>query len=273
MRDAVGLSAPDAGIVQQAIAHHLDSGGGRTRARIALGTGNALRLRAEDTVAIAAGSELLHNASLIHDDLQDVSSNRRGTDAVWSKFGANVAICAGDLLVSAAYGVLATCSDATRIAELSLVMHEATSRVINGQARDLAAQSEGIENVASYKSIARGKSGPLLSLPVELALTAAGLADSVPLAREAAEQLAIAYQIADDLEDEHADSRAVGPGCLNVVIILRSGGCADPREAARIQAAQALREAVRYSTYLPQESGEPLLLSIQAVKAKLRSSI
>ncbi len=273
MRDAAGLSASDAGVVQQAIAHHLESGGGRTRARIAIGTGNALMLQADDTVAIAAASELLHNASLIHDDLQDKSSNRRGSDAVWSRFGANVAICAGDLLVSAAYGVLASRADASRVAELSLVMHEATSRVINGQAEDLAAQSKGIENIESYKSIARGKSGPLLSLPVELALTAAGFPDYVPMAREATEQLAVAYQIADDLEDEYADSRAAGNGCLNAVIVLRKGGCADPREAARTQATRALREAIRYSTFLPQESGEPLLRCIEAVKAKLRASI
>ncbi len=273
MRDAAGLSAPDAGVIQQAIAHHLESGGGRTRARIAIGTGNALMLQADDTVAIAAASELLHNASLIHDDLQDDSSSRRGTDAVWSKFGANVAICAGDLLVSAAYGALASRADSTRVAELSLLMHEATARVINGQAEDLAAQAKGVENIVSYKSIARGKSGPLLSLPVELALTAAGFPDYVPMAREATEQLAIAYQIADDLEDEYADSCATGLGCLNAVNILRNTGCADPREAARTQAAQALREAIRYSTYLPQESGEPILRCIEAVKAKLRASI
>ncbi|MGI9200281.1 MAG: polyprenyl synthetase family protein [Woeseiaceae bacterium] len=273
MRDAAGLSATDASIVQQAIAHHLDSGGGRTRARIATETGNALMLRAEDTIAIAAASELLHNASLIHDDLQDDSSSRRGTEAVWSKFGTNVAICAGDLLVSAAYGILASCSEGSRVAELNAVMHEATTRVIKGQAEDLAAQSKGIDSISSYNLIARGKSGPLLSLPVELALTMAEFPDYIAVAREAAEQLAIAYQIADDLEDEHADARAAGRGCLNAVIVLRGGGSADPREAARTQAAQALREAMRYSLYLPNESGEPLLRCTEAVRAKLRSSI
>ena len=153
------------------------------------------------------------------------------------------------------------------------MMHEATARTIRGQAEDLAAQSNGIDNISSYKVTARGKSGPLLSLPVELALTAAGFPDYTPVAREAAEQLAIAYQIADDVEDEHVDARAAGPGCLNAVTVLRKGGCADSHEAARTQAAQALREAMRYSSYLPKESGKPLLRCIEAVKAKLRSSI
>ncbi len=152
-------------------------------------------------------------------------------------------------------------------------MHEATTRVIKGQAEDLAAQSEGVASISSYKAIARGKSGPLLSLPVELALTAAGFTDYISVAREVAEQLAIAYQIADDLEDECADARAAGPGCLNAVIVLRNGGCADPREAARTHAAQALREAMRYSLYLPKESSEPLLRCIGALKAKLRASM
>ena len=106
-----------------------------------------------------------------------------------------------------------------------------------------------------------------------MALTAARFPDYIAVAREAAEQLAIAYQIADDLEDEDADARAAGRGCLNAVFVLRDGGAADPREAARNEAAQALCEAMRYSMYLPKESGEPLLRCTEAVRTKLRSSM
>lgn len=271
MRKAAGLTADSAGIVQEAIAHHLESGGGRTRARIAIGTGSALHLDATDIVAIAAAAELLHNASLIHDDLQDAAETRRSAPSVWAKYGANIAICAGDLLVSAAYGVLASASDARLTAELTRVTHAATTRVINGQAEDLAAQRNDVTSIAAYKHIARGKSGPLLALPVELALTAAGFANYNPVAREVAELLAVAYQVADDLEDEAFDTAVPGGGCLNAVTVLRNSGCADPREAARYEASLALRDALRKAMYLPQGSGDPVVRCIEAVRAKLRA--
>ncbi len=272
MRSAAGLSDENSGAVQQAISHHFNSGGSRTRARIAIGAGNALRLDAADTVAIAAGAELLHNASLIHDDLQDVAETRRDAPSVWAKYGANIAICAGDLLVSAAYGVLASGSDPTTTAELALVMHDATARVINGQAEDLAAQSTDVTDIEIYKDIARGKSGPLLALPVELALTAAGFANYSTVAREVAEQVAIAYQIADDLEDEAFDTEVPGGGCLNAVAVLRHSGCDDPHKVARHEASLALREALRLAFYLPEGSGEPIVGCIEAVRAKLKAS-
>lgn len=272
MRGAAGLAADSPGVVQEAIAHHFDSGGGRTRARIAIGTGNALHLEAADTVAIAAGAELLHNASLIHDDLQDMAEARRGAPSVWAKYGANIAICAGDLLVSAAYGALASGSGAARAAELTPVMHDATTRVINGQAKDLAAQLSDVTDIDSYKDIARGKSGPLLALPVELALTTAGFPNHIPIAREAAELLAVAYQIADDLEDEEFDAGAPGGGCLNAVAVLRRSGHDNPSEAARYEASLALRDAMRQAMYLPQESGQPIVRCIEAVRAKLKAS-
>ncbi len=269
MRSAAGLATAGAGVVQEAIADHFESGGGRTRARIAIGAGNALQLDARDIVSIAAGAELMHNASLIHDDLQDRAETRRNAPSVWSRYGANIAICAGDLLVSAAYGVLASAT--ARSADLAFVMHDATTRVINGQAEDLAAQPSSVAEIAKYRKIARGKSGPLLALPVELALTAAGFTNYTSIAREVAELLAVAYQIADDLEDEVFDTELSDDGCLNVVAVLRNSGCNDPRAAARYEASLALRDALRQAMYLPQGSGEPIVRCIEAVRAKLKA--
>ncbi len=269
MYEAAGLDRHPAGTVQLALKHHLESGGGRTRAKIGVSAGNALSLHARDTVAIAAAAELLHNASLIHDDLQDGARTRRGERAVWSLFGANVAICAGDALISAAYSVLAANTDPALTSALVRTTHDATARVIDGQARDLALQGESVSDFDIYQEVAGEKSGPLLGLPLELALTAAGFTDYVAVAREAASNLAIAYQIADDLEDEQFDIHS-GAGCLNAAVVLRNAGYSKPRRAAFHRGVLALREALRLTMYLPSECGEAFLACIEAVNTKLR---
>ena len=96
---------------QLAAIYHLRSGGRRVRARLAIQACSALGLSEDDALCIAAVVELLHNASLIHDDLQDQEKLRHGCVTVWTKFGTNVAICTGDLMLSAAYGALCRVSN------------------------------------------------------------------------------------------------------------------------------------------------------------------
>ncbi len=270
MYEAAGLNKRTLGPVQLAIEHHLDSGGSRTRAKIGLCAGNALALPARDTVAIAACAELLHNASLIHDDLQDGAPTRRDVPAVWSLFGADVAICAGDALISAAYSMLSATTDGALTSSLIRTTHDATARAIDGQARELTLEVDTVSDFDTYQEVAGEKSGALLGLPLELALTTAGLANYATVAREAATSLAIAYQIADDLEDEQFDMQS-NTGCLNAVVVLRNARYKNPRRVAFHRGILALREAMRLTMYLPSECGEAFLSCIEAVNAKLRA--
>lgn len=272
MRELSGIDPVENGPVQRAVQHHLDAGGSRTRASMGISVGAALEIDTRDIIATATAAELLHNASLIHDDLQDGGLRRRGAASVWSVFGENIAICAGDLLISASYASLADASDAALTAEYVKLAHAATARVIDGQASDLELQQTDVYDFELYKSVAGGKSGPLLSLPLELAFVSAGLPNYVPVARDAATSLAIAYQVADDLEDEQRDSGEEGASCLNAVAILRKAGYLSPRKVARYQATLALREAMRLSMYLPHSSGEALISCIEAINNKLLAS-
>ena len=121
---------------------------------------------------MAAVCELLHNASLIHDDIQDKDTIRRDIESVWKKFGINVALCTGDFLLSAAYGVLANFSDVKLIPQLITTIHQRTYSVIAGQCADVSYQHQQLCSVSAYQKIAMAKSGALLSLPIELALLA-----------------------------------------------------------------------------------------------------
>jgi geranylgeranyl pyrophosphate synthase len=236
------LVFPERGEAGAAAAHHLSAGGSRVRARLALHAGRALGLSPRDTIAIAAACELLHNASLVHDDLQDRDALRRGQDAVWRRHGDAVAICTGDLLLSAAYGALA----GTGAAAGSLIarMHRRVAAVIHGQCEDLALQGGTLDALEAYERVACGKSAPLLILPLELALVLAGRYDAIALAEDAGTRFAIGYQMADALNEE-----------LNIVAVLAAAGEARPRQAARELAVRRFDEARAAAASLPAGCG------------------
>src|SRR5687767_11974938 len=81
------------------VLEHLATGGKRLRARLALAAAEACGGRVEDAIGWAAACELVHNATLIHDDLQDGDVLRRGHPTTWVKHGMAQAVNAGDLML------------------------------------------------------------------------------------------------------------------------------------------------------------------------------
>ena len=261
-----------AGEVEEAALYHLAGGGARVRVALALSASRALGLPASHAVGLAAAVELLHNASLLHDDLQDHDRQRRGRDAAWVRYGAATALSAGDLLISAAYAALAGVGGGTRTAALVRLMHRCVATLIRGQAADLAACREPVTELEAYEAVARGKSAPLLALPIELALVVAGRADDVAAARQAAEAFAVGYQIADDLDDVERDAARDGKAAaLNAVHVLAlSLPAAEAREQARQVALQRLEQAVALARALPCGAGQQLQALAELLAARLQ---
>ena len=230
------LLARDDGVMAQAARYHLASGGGRARARLALESAHALNLSFATTRSISAACELLHNASLVHDDLQDGDTVRRGKTAVWKKFGSNTAICLGDLMVSAAYAAIAS-APGDQLATMIAHMHQRVGDVIGGQHADL---ESNCKTIAEYNDVARMKSGPLLGLPVELCLIAANRQASVSAAMTASDAIAIAYQTIDDISDAERDIEAGG---LNFLAMLQ-GDMTTRTCVARQHASDFARSAI-----------------------------
>ena len=106
---------------------HLASGGSRTRAKLCIEAGLALQLHAKTIIALASSIELLHNASLIHDDLQDADATRRGRQSVWKKYGKSHAVCAGDVMIAAAFGSLANVETFSSLPAILMQTQEAVS--------------------------------------------------------------------------------------------------------------------------------------------------
>jgi geranylgeranyl diphosphate synthase type II len=231
---------------------HLSSPGKQVRARLALHSARSLGLDLRSAVAIAAASELIHNASLVHDDIQDGSDLRRGISTLWARHGRDVAICAGDLMISAAYAALAQVGG-PHVPHAVARMHARISQVIHGQVSDLAARDSGATTFFQYRTIAVDKSAPLLGLPVELSLILAGRLDCLVQAERAADAFALAYQMADDLEDVESD---MASGSLNAVAIFaREMPIERARLLVRRLVNRTFRQASRLAGSLPSDSG------------------
>jgi geranylgeranyl pyrophosphate synthase len=240
-----------------AAAYHLGSGGHRVRGRLALSAGLALGLSKLDALCIAAAAELLHNASLVHDDLQDRDAQRHGQAAVWTKFGANVAVCTGDLMLSAAYAALCDITQLHKLPALLALVHERVASAIAGQCADLDTAASAVDDVAAYKRIALAKSGALLGLPLELALLASDHGAWAEHAQGAAHAFAVGYQVVDDLADVERDGQS---GALNIVFVLRGAGHGvQAQDQARQFALAHLDRAIALADELPRESGALLM--------------
>lgn len=253
----------------KAAVYHLASGGQRVRARLALFSGKALGLTDADAVCIATCAELLHNASLIHDDLQDHEQYRRGVETVCAAYGNHIAICTGDLLLSAAYAALSSFSTPRLLPRMISLVHARTSVVISGQCAALTPTGNADADMALYEKIAAEKSGSLLSLPIELALIAACKYTWLHEARRAAEHFAVGYQIVDDMQDvaQDADSHAV-----NSVLVLKAseqGNLERAHSKAREYCLHHLSRAISEGGSLPDGSGDLL----QELAQKLRDRL
>lgn len=271
------LVAPVAGIepaAHQAAAYHLRSGGQRIRAQLALQAGMALRLSVGDAVSIGAASELVHNASLVHDDLQDRDPLRHGVATVWVAYGEGIAICAGDLLLSAAYCALSGISKPHLLPSLIPLLHRCISDASAGQCADLSPQTLRTFSVQDYEKLAALKSGALLSMPLVLALACAGELSAIPLARQAAESFAVGYQIFDDLNDVQQDSaRATIHPAINVMTVIKTDVKSDDTAAlARQLAVKHLVRAAQSSLLLPHHSGQLLGQLAQSLSARITAA-
>lgn len=254
----------------KAAVYHLIQGGQRIRARLALHAGLSLGMSAHDAVTIATTAELLHNASLVHDDLQDRDLTRRNQTTVWAKYGEAVAICTGDLLLSAAYGALASFSQVQYLPFMMTLIYARTAAAIGGQCADIASREHTINSMSVYEQIVIAKSGALLSMPLELALMGTGRMDASANARRATDAFAVAYQILDDLNDFTSDSGQHGkPLALNALRVLQASQHASPPDVARQLSLQYLNASRVAADTIPNGAGRLLGELAQGLAQKL----
>lgn len=158
----------------------------------------------EAALPAAAAVELIHNFSLIHDDIQDRSDTRRGRATVWRLWGEAQAINAGDAMFALAHLALHRLTDRgippDRVVAACRVLDEANLALCRGQHMDLDFENRLDVDTDAYITMIRGKTAALLGCAGQLgALVASGDSGLAEHYRCAGEGLGLAFQIKDDL--------------------------------------------------------------------------
>ncbi len=155
-------------------------------------------------VPAATAVELVHNFSLIHDDIQDDDSERRHRPTVWKLWGKPQAINAGtamNILANIALTRSGRCGlTADQCQRMRSILDEATLRLIEGQYLDISFEQRDDVSVEEYLTMIRGKTAALIACSMELgALAGSGDVAATRKLREFGECLGIAFQVRDDI--------------------------------------------------------------------------
>ncbi len=182
----------------------VEMGGKRIRPVISLAVGEALEAPPGQVMPAALALELVHNFSLVHDDLPalDNDSERRGKPSVWAAYGEGKAILAGDALLAEAFRLAASFPTANVARELA----QATLGMIGGQYLDT------MEPDTKLETIHRLKTGCLFYASVALPLWAAELPEEEQSPwRAFGDELGLLFQIVDDILDADGYVLKEGP--------------------------------------------------------------
>ena len=201
------------------IRYHLGFGaesrrGKRLRSRLVLEVAEEEGGRAEDALDAACAVEIIHEFSLVHDDIEDGDRLRRGREAVWVRFGLAHGINAGDALCALAYLALLDSSvdrQPGRTIAMTRVLHEAHLAMCGGQSRDIAFETQPRVTMEEYRAMIAGKTGALFGAACQLGALAAGAdADRAAAYARIGRAYGYAFQIEDDMLGTWGDSATTG---------------------------------------------------------------
>ena len=189
----------------------LANGGKRIRPVLTLLAGGMCGRSVEQTMPAALAVELLHNFTLMHDDIMDQAENRRGKPAVHMKWDSSTAILAGDALFTRAMMQLQNLEDEVDHKKISAIFLDGINAVCEGQALDMDFENRVDVSPEEYLEMIAGKTGALLSASLQMGGIVAGADDEVlENLADLGNTLGYAFQIQDDLLDVVADPDKFG---------------------------------------------------------------
>ncbi len=197
----------DVALVQQVATYIVQAGGKRMRPAMVLLTADALGLREDSRITeLAAIVEFIHTATLLHDDVVDESSQRRGKQTANAVFGNAASVLVGDFLYSRAFQMMVTL-DTPRI---MTVLADATNVIAEGEVLQLMHIGDADLNQAQYLQVIEYKTAKLFEAAARLPAVLAG--DTVAEAALATygRKVGAAFQIVDDVLDYQGDASVLG---------------------------------------------------------------
>ncbi|WP_188149750.1 polyprenyl synthetase family protein [Teredinibacter waterburyi] len=190
------------------IGHYIvDAGGKRLRPLLVLLVANALGYQGKQHLSLAAIIEFIHTATLLHDDVVDVSSLRRGRPTANAKFGNAPSVLVGDFLYSRAFQMMVAIGEM----DIMAILSDTTNVISEGEVQQLINAKNPDVTEANYMTVIHKKTAALFEAACE---TGAVLAGATPTQRLAMRQfgyhLGLAFQLIDDALDYEGDADKLG---------------------------------------------------------------
>lgn len=205
---------PD-GIVKEASLYSLMNGGKRVRPRLLFAALDAYRTSVEKGYGAACAIEMMHTASLIHDDLPSMDDDtlRRGMPTCHIKYGEAMAILAGDALMIESFHQAANATIDihvnTKIVQ-ELTKGSGLRGMIYGQELDILNENKLIEDASILEKTHFYKTGKLITMPLVMAAYIAKKDQDVEVWREIGSAIGLMFQIQDDVFDVTKSSEELG---------------------------------------------------------------
>lgn len=197
----------DVPLVSQVSQYIIAAGGKRLRPALLLLMCGALGFRGEQRLGMAAVVEFIHTATLLHDDVVDESTLRRGRATANDAFGNPASVLVGDFLYSRAFQMMVEVGDMRIMQTLA----EATNVIAEGEVLQLMNMHDASLSEDGYLLVIRSKTAKLFEASARLA---ALLAKSAPLIEKSCadygQALGTAFQVIDDVLDYDGDAQEMG---------------------------------------------------------------
>jgi geranylgeranyl pyrophosphate synthase len=202
----------DLELVTEAIGHLLDAGGKRIRPALTLLTGRLYPCDPDIIISMAAAVEMLHTATLVHDDVVDGSLLRRGSPTLNARWSPGATILTGDYMFARAADLAAQ----TGNVRVMQVFSRTLMTIVSGELRQLFGDATRRQTREDYFKRIYAKTASMFELATEAAGVLIGAAENEILAlRQYGHDLGIAFQIMDDVLDFIGDESQVGKPVAN----------------------------------------------------------
>jgi octaprenyl-diphosphate synthase len=233
--------ASDVALIEQISHYIIGAGGKRIRPRLVLLFSSALGFEGPQKYELAAIVEFIHTATLLHDDVVDESSLRRGRQTANAMFGNAASVLVGDFLYSRAFQMMVGI-DRMRVLE---VLADATNVIAEGEVLQLMNMHDPDLAVDDYLRVIRFKTAKLFEASGRLGAVLAGAAPELEEAcADYGRALGTAFQLVDDLLDYEGDTQELGK---NVGDDLREGKTTLPLLIAMERGTPEERALIRHA--------------------------
>ncbi|MBT3135578.1 octaprenyl diphosphate synthase [Alteromonas sp. ALT199] len=197
----------DVALINQLGFYIVNSGGKRLRPLLTVLSARAMGIGNNDHHTLAAIVEFIHTATLLHDDVVDESTMRRGRETANAIFGNQASVLVGDFLYTRSFQMMVSLKR-MRVME---ILSEATNQIAEGEVLQLMNCNDASTTEARYFDVIYGKTARLFEAATQLAAVLTDKDEDIEHAmQEYGKHLGTAFQLADDILDYMADSEEMG---------------------------------------------------------------